>query len=114
MSELDALDPVPETLTLQDGTEVKLLDLKARQFFKIMRILTHGPAMGLLSNTKDLLSGGELAVVGKLFGYLIVSIPDSYEETMEFLRDMVQPVGLKKEIDKALKEFRDTFQISEG
>lgn len=94
MSELDVLDPTPETLTLSDGTEVKLLDLKARQFFKLLRILTHGPAMSLISNSSSLLAGEADEVVGRLMGFLIVSIPDAYDETLAFLHDMVQPAGL--------------------
>jgi hypothetical protein len=96
MSELDALDPVPDTITLSDGTEVKLLDLKARQFFKLLRIISHGPAMAALSNSGNLLQGDPEAVVMRLVGFLLVSIPDAYEETLAFLQDMVQPAALKE------------------
>lgn len=103
MSELDALDPVPDTITLSDGTEVKLLDLKARQFFKLLRIISHGPAMAALSNSSNLLQGDPEAVVMRLVGFLLVSIPDAYEETLAFLQDMVQPNGLKDVPDNADK-----------
>jgi hypothetical protein len=106
MSELDALDPVPNTLTLTTGTEVKLLDLKARQFFKMLRIISHGPAMAALSNSNNLLQGDPEAVVMRLVGFLLVSIPDAYDETLAFLQDMVQPVGLQEvsaNMDKVAK-----------
>lgn len=106
MSELDALDPVPDTITLSDGTEVKLLDLKARQFFKLLRIISHGPAMAALTNSSNLLQGDPEAVVMRLVGFLLVSIPDAYDETLAFLQDMVQPTGLKEvpvSADKATK-----------
>jgi hypothetical protein len=93
MSELTVLDPAVETLTLSDGTEVKLLDLKARQFFKALRILTHGPAMNLITNPSTL-QGEPEAILGRVVGFLLVSIPDAYDETLAFLHDMVQPVGL--------------------
>jgi hypothetical protein len=96
MSELDALDPVPDTITLSDGTEVKLLDLKARQFFKLLRIISHGPAMAALANSSNLLQGDPEAIVMRLVGFLLVSIPDAYDETLAFLQDMVQPSGLKE------------------
>jgi hypothetical protein len=96
MSELDALDPVPGTITLSTGAEVKLLDLKARQFFKLLRIISHGPAMAALSNSNNLLQGDPEAVVMRLVGFLLVSIPDAYDETLAFLQDMVQPIDLKE------------------
>lgn len=105
MSELDALDPVPGIITLSTGTEVKLLDLKARQFFKLLRIISHGPAMAALTNSSNLLQGEPEAVVMRLVGFLLVSIPDAYDETLAFLQDMVQPVNLKeapKSADKAV------------
>jgi hypothetical protein len=95
MSELDALDPIADTLTLSDGTVVKLLDLKARQFFKMLRIISHGPAMAALTNSNNLLQGDPEAVVMRLVGFLLVSIPDAYNETMDFLHDMIQPDGLQ-------------------
>jgi hypothetical protein len=108
MSELDALDPVPDVITLSDGTEVKLLDLKARQFFKLLRIISHGPAMAALTNSNNLLQGDPEAVVMRLVGFLLVSIPDAYDETLAFLQDMVQPVGLKETPDSADKSVKNS------
>jgi len=40
MSELSALDSTPGSVTLSTGTEVDILDLKAKQFFKLLKIIT--------------------------------------------------------------------------
>jgi hypothetical protein len=81
---------------LSDGTVVKLLDLKARQFFKLLKILTHGPAVNLMAaqGSGSLLSGTGEEVLGRLVGFIGVSIPDAFDEVIEFLYDMVEPTGL--------------------
>ena len=40
--EMERLDPVPDTYTFADGTTVSIERLKTRQFFKLLRIITHG------------------------------------------------------------------------
>lgn len=96
-TELDALTESDDTLTLSDGTVVKLLDLKARQFFKLLKILTHGPAVQLMARqgSGSLLSGTGEEVLGRLVGFIGVSIPDAFDEVIEFLADMVAPTGIQ-------------------
>jgi len=110
-NELDVLAPIPEKLTLSTGTEVQLLDLKAQQFFKLLKILTHGPALQALGNS-NVLSGTADEIVGKLMGFLIVSIPDAFDETVQFLHSMVQPVGLVPEVDKASQQHNLNLKAS--
>jgi hypothetical protein len=95
-TELDALTPSDDTITLSDGTVVRILDLKARQFFKLLKILTHGPAVQLMAKqgTGSLLSGTQEEVLGRLVGFIGVSIPDAFDEVVEFLYDMVAPTGI--------------------
>lgn len=96
MSELDALDPVPEQLKLSSGTFVLIEDLKARQFFKLLRIVTHGA----LPNMRDLsifqldpdTSQDEFGA--RLLSVMVMSIPDAENETLEFVQSMCKPVGL--------------------
>lgn len=104
--ELNVLAPSDDTLTLSDGTVLRLLDMKARQFFKLLKIITHGPALNLLvqQGTGSLLSGTEQQILGKLVGYIGVSIPDSFDEVIGFLADMAEPAGLVKEDSKKGKE----------
>lgn len=94
--ELDKLDPIPDVITLRSGLKVQLESLKARQFFKLLRIITHGalPGMrdsGLFSGMDDL----DLdEFMGRLLSITVLSIPDAEDETIDFLRSMVYPVGL--------------------
>lgn len=110
-SELDALDPVPEQLKLSTGTIVEIEDLKTRQFFKLLRIVTHGalPLMSDLSLFKldpdsDL---GEFT--GRLLAVLVMSIPDAVDETIDFVRVMVKPSGVieGRKLNKADSERND-------
>jgi hypothetical protein len=94
-----------ETVTLESGTEVRLLPLKARQFFKLLRIVTHG-AGGMLFNVK--FSGDDTPEEfgAKLVAVLGIAIPDADEEVFDFLMSMVEPVGFKsgRNLSKAEKE----------
>jgi hypothetical protein len=95
-SELDKLDPIPETVTLRSGLKVQLESLKARQFFKLLRIITHGAMPGIqgagVLDLENLDDTDEF--MGRLLSVVVLSIPDAEDETIEFLRSMVYPVGL--------------------
>jgi hypothetical protein len=96
VSELRALDPTPETVKLVSGVEVEILPLRARQFFKFLRIITHGalPVVrdGALFQLDGDLSGTEFT--GRLISLVVLSIPDAEDETIEFVQAMCQPAGL--------------------
>ena len=95
-NELDALDPVPEQVKLLSGTVVVLEDLKARQFFRLLRIITHG-ALPLIQDMSLLQIDPEADAAeftGKLLSVLVLSIPDAEDETIEFIRSMCKPDGL--------------------
>ena len=93
-TELDALDPITDRVTLSTGTVVDLERLRARQFFKLLRILTHGagPALSDLfrmdPNEKPEVFGA------RLISMIVLSIPDAEDETIDFLRSMCLPAGL--------------------
>jgi hypothetical protein len=96
VSELDALDPVTETVKLSSGTTVVVETLKARQFFKLLRILTHG-ALPLVSEGSifRLDPNEDPDIFGKrLLSIVVLAIPDAEDETIEFLKSMVRPSGL--------------------
>lgn len=94
MAELDALDPVPEQVTLDSGTVVVIEDLKARQFFRLLRILTHGAIPGL-SELFNVTSDTDPQQFGmNLMTVTLLSIPDAEDETVAFIQSMVKPVGL--------------------
>lgn len=94
-TELDTFDPENTTVTLQEGFTVEIQDLKTRQFFKLLRIITRGtgPLMSEMS-----LSGTDSTdeFVGKLVAMVLFAIPEAEDETIDFLLSMVEPVGLRK------------------
>lgn len=92
-NELDKLDPIPETVTLESGLQVQLESLRARQFFKLLRIVTHGALPGMReAGLFDLDDTNEF--IGRLLSVTLLSIPDAGDEAIEFIRSMVYPVGL--------------------
>lgn len=106
MNELEALNPVPETVTLSTGTVVQFEALKARQFFKLLRIVTHS-ATGMLGQIDGLFNGDGADAAGRFAAMLLMSIPDSIEETIEFLFSMVKPAGLvdRPKLDKTQQSY---------
>lgn len=95
--ELTGLDPQNETITLVSGLQVEVVPLRSRQFFKFLRILTHG-AMPNLAGDAGLLSldpnGDPSAFATRLLSLLLLSIPDAEDETVVFVRSMCKPTGL--------------------
>jgi hypothetical protein len=83
-----------DTVTLSSGTRVTIQPLKARQFFKLLRIITHG-AGGMLLNVK--FSGDDTpeAFGAKLFALVGFAIPDAEDEVIDFLLAMVESEGVK-------------------
>jgi len=93
--ELDKLDPTPETVTLRSGLRVQLESLRARQFFKLLRIVTHGALPGMRdSGLLDLDGLDTDEFMGRLLSVTLLAIPDAEDETIEFIRSLCYPVGL--------------------
>lgn len=92
-SELDALDPEPIRRTLSDGTEVEVVRLKTRQFFRLLKVLTHGAGNALLKQSLDFTVSGQ-EFISRLVGLVLVSIPDAEQEAIDFLQSMVRPAHL--------------------
>lgn len=95
-NELDALSPPRATVTLQSGTVLAIEDLKTRQFFKFLRILTRG-AMPQVSDsglTNLDPNGDSGAFATKLISLILLAIPEADEETIDFVRSMVKPAQL--------------------
>ena len=46
-SELERLDPQPVTVKLSTGFPVEVVRLRTRQFFRLLRVLTHGAGPAL-------------------------------------------------------------------
>jgi hypothetical protein len=94
-NEMDKLDPIPESVTLRSGLVVQLESLKARQFFKLLRIITHGALPGMREAGLFDMDGLDTdEFMGKLLSVTLLSIPDAEDETIEFIRSMCYPYGL--------------------
>lgn len=88
--ELARIDPKPGFVTLSSGTEAKLEPLKTRQFFKLLRIVTHGGSH-MLGNL-NLSSGDDEGFVTQLLALVIFAVPDAEDEAIEFVQSMLSPV----------------------
>lgn len=94
-NEIDGLDPIPESVKLESGTVVQLESLKSRQFFKLLRILTHSALPGLKDS--GLFDQEDITVdefMSRLLTITVMAIPDAEDETIEFIRSMCYPYGL--------------------
>lgn len=96
---------------LSSGTEVVIQPLKARQFFKLLRIITHG-AGGMLLNIKFSPDDTPEEFGSKLVALVGFAIPDAEEEVIDFLLSMVKPAKLKegRALSKADKSKNEELQ----
>lgn len=95
-SELERLDPEPQVVKLSTGFELELMRLKTRQFFRLLKVLTHGAGPLLMQANLDFKAGAE-EFVQKLLGLVVISVPDAETEFIQFLASMCRPAGI---IDK--------------
>ncbi len=94
--EMRVLDPDKTEVLLSDGTRVYIEPLRARQFFKLLRIVTRGA----LPNMQDFslfrvgsdMEASEFA--GRFLSLMLLSIPEAENEAIDFINSMVRPVGL--------------------
>lgn len=92
-SELDRLDPEGGIVSLRSGTRVQVVRLETRQFFRLLKVLTHGAGEALLKTSLDF--SGDPSIFGqRLLMLILLSIPDAEAEAVDFIQSMVSPVGL--------------------
>ena len=95
MSDVDVIQPVPENsrrIELSSGTVLILQELRARQFFKLLKIITHGAAPIIPSLKMDGSSVEEWTQ--QFLAVIMMAIPESEQETIEFIASMIKPEGL--------------------
>jgi hypothetical protein len=107
-SELDRIDPQPQEVKLTTGLAVEVVRMRTRQFFRLLRVLTHGAGPALTQSGLDFSAPGE-DFAAKLLMLVMMSIPDAEQEAIQFLASMCRPAGLT---DKA--EGARTKQEREG
>jgi hypothetical protein len=119
-AETDPIVAAPEELTLKSGSVVYVERLRTRQFFALLRILTHGGANAL--GVIDLQgSVGEEEFSSRLLWVVMMAVPDAPNETVEFLRTMTRPKSEESivvpaggyELDKQGKETTATILTAE-
>jgi hypothetical protein len=91
-SELDRLDPQPVLCKMSTGFELEIVRMRTRQFFRLLRVLTHGAGPALMQAGLDFKAeGSEFA--SKLLVLVVMSIPDAEGEAVQFLASMCKPAG---------------------
>lgn len=109
-SELDRIDPQPETCKLSTGFEVDVVRMRTRQFFRLLRVLTHGAGPAL---TQSSLNFGDDAgqFAQKLLMLVVMSIPDAEQEAIAYLSSMCRPAGIvDKPADRLTKQETESNQ----
>lgn len=92
-ADVDAITAEPEELTLSDGFGISVKRIRTRETFKLMKIITRGVSGSigsLLFSDED----SEEAFTGALLGAVIVAIPEAADESIDFIRAMVEPSKL--------------------
>lgn len=109
-SDIDRLDPKPGRVTLASGTEVAIQPLKTRQFFKLLRIITHGGA-GMIPQMRFSAEMDDSELAGQLIGLVIFAIPDAEDEAIDFIQSMCLPVAYPTGNRQADKEMLANLAI---
>lgn len=92
--EQDVIDSIPATFKLSSGLEVEIQELKTRQFFRLLRIITHGAPAYLDENITSLFTGDSEDTAEQLITLILFAIPEAEDQTLDFLSSMVAPVDL--------------------
>ncbi len=92
-SELARLDPEPVVCTLKTGLVLEVVRLRTRQFFRLLKILTHGAGPAVMQAGLDFSAQAD-EFTKRLLTLVVMSIPDAEQETIAFLQSMCQPKGL--------------------
>jgi hypothetical protein len=100
-SELDRIDPQPAEVKLSTGFTVEVVRMRTRQFFRLLRVLTHG-AGPALTQTQLNFAGDPGEFGQKLLMLVVMSIPDAEQEAVMFLQSMCRPTGLTERPDSQL------------
>jgi hypothetical protein len=92
-SELDRLDPQPVLCKMSTGFQLEIVRMRTRQFFRLLRVLTHGAGPALMQTGLDFKAdSSEFAT--KLLVLTVMSIPDAESEAVQFLSSMCKPAGI--------------------
>ncbi len=90
--ELAALDPDVDIITFEDGSQLQIEELRLRQLFKLLKIVTRG-AGPLLFDSRLSLTGTPEEIALKFMTILGFALPEAEDEAIEFIVSMIAPVG---------------------
>lgn len=116
--ELDIFDPENKEVTLQSGFKIEIVPIKTRQLFRLIRILTQGISASagdvnlaelFQSEAGEDQESVDAEQASRLVGFLVYSIPEAEDETVDFLESMAKPVGLieTQKLSKADSKFNE-------
>lgn len=92
-SELDRIDPQTVLCEFTTGFTVEVVRMRTRQFFRLLRILTHGAGPAMMQAGLNFNAEGR-EFVTQLLTLVVMSIPDAETEAVQFLASMCKPAGL--------------------
>src|SRR6188508_431785 len=114
MSDVNVISPSPEentVVTLSTGVDLVIQPLRARQFFKLLRVITHGAAPILPTLLDGSADSTTEEWVQKFLAVVFMAIPESDQEALEFIASMVKPAGLieskRKKLTKDEEKIND-------
>jgi hypothetical protein len=102
-NELDRLDPQPVSHKLSTGLSVDIVRLRTRQFFRLLRVLTHGVGPAMVQAGLDF-TGDAAKFTSQLLTLVVMAIPDAEQEAISFLQAMCKPSGLADRPDSQLSK----------
>lgn len=103
-SDLGTIRPRPEVITLESGRQVQVKKLKTWELLGLVDIVIGGVGRELFNIKLDMDEPEEI-FAAKFAGLLITSAIGNRDQTIAWVRDVVEPVGLVKgmRLDKAQK-----------
>ena len=75
--------------------------MRTRQFFRLLRVLTHGAGPAMMQGGLDFKGGAE-QFTAQLLTLVVMSIPDAEQEAIAFLQSMCQPAGVTRKPESQL------------
>ena len=118
-SETDRLDPPTEYLTLENGLRVRLLPLRMRQLFRLLRIVTRGGAQ-YLPMLREAMAGATSGEDGaqvfgtQLLAVALLALPEAEDEAVDFISSVVEPAELSLGSDKAAIARNEGLRVELG
>jgi hypothetical protein len=92
-SELDRIDPQPVLCEFSTGFTVEVVRMRTRQFFRLLRVLTHGAGPAMMQAGLNFQAAGP-EFVTQLLTLVVMSIPDAESEAIAFMSSMCKPAGV--------------------